>query len=127
MKFMHLAALGAGLVLAACAPSSPDGSWTFSSDLTRAEPDFPKGSPGDTSVFAIEILLPRLTIEKNSWEAMKGSIRCTIEKLGAEDGVACEFTKDRKPSGRITAVLEGDRLKLKEKNKPTYVYIREKK
>ncbi len=113
--------------LGACSPASPDGSWTFSTDLTRAEPDFPKGAEGDKTITAAAMFLPRLTIEKNSWEVMKGSIRCTVEKIGVEDGAACENVKDKKPTGRMTLILDGDRLKLKEKNKPAFVYVREKK
>ncbi len=126
MKFSTLLVLPI-LALAACSPASPDGSWTFSTDLTRSEADFPKGAEGDKSVAAIAMFLPRLTIENNGWDVMKGSIRCTIEKLGTEDGAACAYVADKKPTGRMTVTLDGDRLKLKEKGKPTYVYVREKK
>ena len=53
--------------------------------------------------------------------------RGAVEKLGVEDGAACESVKDKKPTGRMTPILDGDRLELPEKNKRAFVHVREKK
>lgn len=113
-------------VVAACSQPNPNGNWTFSSDLTRKEPDFPKGSEGDKSIAVMASFVPRLKIENNSWTIMRDTIRCSIVKVNEENGTECVHVKDGKKSGNMKLVLNGDILKLKEPNKPTYVYVREK-
>jgi len=112
--------------VAACSQANPNGNWTFSSDLTRKEADFPKGPEGDKSIAVMASFVPRLKIENNSWTVMRDTIRCTILKLNEDKGIECVHVKDGKMSGSMKLELSGDVLKMKESNKPTYVYVREK-
>ncbi len=112
--------------VAACSQPNPNGNWTFSSDLTRKEPDFPKGAEGDKSIAVMASFVPRLKIENNSWTVMRDTIRCTILKINEDKGVECIHVKDGKMSGSMKLELNGDVLKIKENKKSTYVYVREK-
>jgi len=114
------------VVLSACGKPNPNGNWTFSSDLTRKEADFPKGAEGDKTIAVMAAFVPRLTIENNSWTVMRDTIRCSILKLNEDKGIECAYVKDGKPSGAMKMTISGDILKLKDGNKPTYVYTREK-
>jgi len=118
--------IAALILMPACTKPNANGNWTFSSDLTRKEPDFPKGAEGDKSIAVMAAFVPRLTIENNSWTVMRDTIRCTILKLNEDKGIECAYVKDGKRSGATKMTLSGDILKLKDGNKPTYVYMREK-
>jgi hypothetical protein len=124
--FRQIFVIMALVFVAACSQPNPNGNWTFSSDLTRKEADFPKGSEGDKSIAVMASFVPRLKIENNSWMVMRDTIRCTILKLNEDKGIECVHVKDGKMSGSMKLELNGDVLKIKESNKPTYVYVREK-
>ncbi len=126
MKLHLLCGLAALVLLSGCSKPDPNGDWTFSSDLTRAEDAFPKGAEGDKAIAIMAAFLPRLKIENNSWTAMRDSIRCTIQTLDTDRGVTCVSVKDQKPTGFMRIELKGDLLKIKDGQKPTYVYKREK-
>ena len=113
------------ILTSACTKPNANGEWTLSSDLTRKEPDFPKGSEGDKSIAIMSAFVPRLTIQNNAWMVMRDSIRCSINKINEDNGVDCVYVKDGKSSGSMRINLSGDILKIKDGKKPTYVYVRE--